>query len=264
MGRRKKHEEHVNHERWLVSYADFITLLFAFFVIMYATSTVDAEKLQQVVASIRGAMNLDTTGVDAPPVFDHPFMHDSPVRRDRGSITKGIETTAPLELVRVKEKVEERLKTLEGQRPPEGVITLEIVERGIRIRLLSAYFFDSGSSVLRPTAIPVVDAIGDVLTNISNKLRVEGHSDSAAGVDPFLNWQLSSDRALEIIRYFTEAHDIDPARQALAAYAHYRPITGNDSVEGRALNRRIEIFVLTQSSGVHMGEPDTSDAKGWE
>tara|TARA_B100000029_G_scaffold406600_1_gene407256 strand:- start:476 stop:1237 length:762 start_codon:yes stop_codon:yes gene_type:complete len=246
MGKRHKHEEHVNLERWLVSYADFITLCFAFFVVMYATSQVDAQKLIQAVSSIRGAMNLDTAGVDKPPIFENIVAGESPIIPNEAyPQQRGIETKAPAELARIKENLEDKLETIAGQRPPDA-IQLEVTEKGVRIRLLAAYFFDSGSKILRPEAVPVIDAIADVIEPIPNKLRVEGHSDGKVGRDRFKNWELSSDRALEVIKYLVRISRVDPTRMALSAYAHYQPITSNESDRGRALNRRIDIMIFTK------------------
>ena len=248
MGKKHKHEEHVNLERWLVSYADFVTLLFAFFVVMYATSQVDTKKMQQVVASIRGAMNLDVAGLDSPPIFDYEIATHSPNPPKGGfKAQAALESDAPAKLVKLKAEIEKSLDNVPGQRPPEDVVRLDVVEEGIRIRLVATYFFDQGSANLRPTAIPVVDAIAEVIAPLPNNMRVEGHSDSARGGNWFSNWEISSKRSLTVVRYLVQAHTVDPIRLAATAFANNRPIAQSETKEGRALNRRIDLFILNET-----------------
>ena len=251
--KKKKHEEHVNHERWLVSYADFITLLFAFFVVMFATAQVDHKRLKQVVGSIRFAMHFKGTGgLDRPPLFEGPSTERIFAQNMTGNPGKMQATLSErLNLLRVKEELEKKLNSGDGGkeeagRRSEGIVEVIVTESGIRIRMTEAYFFDSGSAVLRPDAMPVVDTIAEVLKPLQRHIRVEGHTDSegAGAHGRFTNWKLSAERALSIIQYLMVGFSYPPERLSLAAYAHTRPLTSNESAEGRALNRRIDLFVM--------------------
>ena len=241
---RKRPEEHANHERWLVSYADFITLLFAFFVVMYAISEVDSQRLKQVVGAIRFATHFEGTGgIDRPPIFEGPRPPPT-VTLDHDVPNPSRPDAARLEIIRIKEEIVHKLGTMADGHPIADVVEVTVTEEGVRIRLMAAYFFDQGSAVLRPEAIPVVDTIARVIQEVPHQVRVEGHSDDQGGKDRLANWRLSSDRSLTIIRYLLEGFRIEPARLSMAAFAQYRPVATNRTVEGRAANRRIDMFII--------------------
>ena len=238
-------------DRWLVSYADFITLLFAFFVVMYAVSKVDTEKMEQVVAGIRGAMDMEGSGGEKSPLFEgsqgqYMLGQDQPGNPGK----EGAATVMDKKLLKLKEEMEKDMSASVGRESKNDAVEFDVTERGIRIRLTAGYFFDVGSAALRPEAIPIVDGIAQVLQSRAELIRVEGHTDAQGSVDNMANWKLSSDRALSIVRYMIKGAKIDPKRLFLAAFAHYRPVTTNDTPEGRALNRRIDLFLLNPKEGV--------------
>ncbi len=253
--KKKKHEEHANHERWLVSYADFITLLFAFFVVMYAVSEVDAQRMKDVVGAIRFAMHFEGTGgVGEPMIFSGPQANQIFVNQHKVKSGGGIPISQRLDLIQIKEKLEERLNSGHMKDEATKSLQLAVTERGLRIRMLDAYFFDPGSSVLRPEAIPIIDSIAAIIKPLKHMIRVEGHSDSegSGGREEFINWEISTDRSLTIVRYLIEGYRIEPQRLSIGAYAHYRPVATNATEEGRALNRRIDMFVMTSGESVQL------------
>lgn len=257
MGRRKKkgHGGGGGHgsgsDRWLVSYADFITLLFAFFVVMYAVSKVDTEKMEQVVAGIRGAMDMEGSGGEKSPLFEgsqgqYMLGQEAPGNPGR----EGAATVMDKKLLKLKEEMEKDMSASVGRESKQDSVQFDVTEQGIRIRLTAGYFFDVGSAVLRPEAIPIVDGIAQVLQPRAELIRVEGHTDAQKSADDLMNWKLSADRSLSIVRYMIKGARIAPERVFLAAFAQYRPVTTNDTPEGRALNRRIDLFLLNPKEGV--------------
>ncbi len=227
--RKKKHEEHENHERWLVSYADFITLLFAFFVTMYSTSSVQEGKFRAVSDSAVSAFNpsnYSARKIEIGPKFPS---------------TKGSNTMLD-QIV----PIEEVLKDLENK----NKINIFEDPRGVVIRITDTALFDSGSAEIRKEAIDAVDRMADILSSMKENIHVEGHTDNRpinSVIFPS-NWELSSARATSIVRRFI-SHGVDPSRLTAIGYGEYRPIAGNDTQEGRGKNRRVDIVILNEKHG---------------
>ncbi len=252
--RRGQVEEHENHERWLVSYADFITLLFAFFVVMYAVSEVDARKMKKLKGSVQFAFNFaGTGGVREMAIFQGPSsgsMVDRPVvvpalvpnlRNEAGH--QGEERQLRQIAVRADQilAAEEELHKL-GQ-----VAEVELQERGLVIRLSIDYLFDPGRADISADALPIINRIADLLRNTDQDIRVEGHADSIPIHNSRFpsNWELSTARATNLVRYFVQMKQLPPERFSASGYGEYRPIASNERAEGRARNRRVEIVLLS-------------------
>ena len=242
----QQEDHHENHERWLVSYADFITLLFAFFVVMYATSNNDLEKQksfqQSVIANLKISGSGDQNGQNAGAAEGNVGGNESSdtfIPLD-GFPTRG----APIE---VKEYLGRLIdKKLEPE-DKEKIQDLRHDAVGVRIELASSQFFLPGGIKLKLSALKTLDKIAAILKQTDKKIIIEGHTDSTAiSADaPYeSNWELASLRATSIVRYFIKYHQIDPSRLAAISYADTRPLESNDSVQGRARNRRIEIYLI--------------------
>lgn len=239
--RAKKHEEHENHERWLVSYADFITLLFAFFVVLYATSSQNEEKEKSFEESIRAQFKMvgviggkeSHLGNPFGQVFDPLEMIP---RRDVGN--------AELEdyIHRILEKnmtEEERKATISGIRHDQT---------GVRISLSASTFFPSGSAKLRLPALKSLDKVAQILKVANRNVVIEGHTDDqpVVGGNVDTNWELGSLRATSVVRYLIKIHQMDAKKLAAASYADQQPLVPNDSEANRAKNRRIEILIINK------------------
>ncbi len=240
--RRKREEEHENHERWLVSYADFITLLFAFFTTLYAISQVDAKKLGNFVESLQVALNQKVKIIERPSqpaVFDRKTALIAPIAIKRAGMEK-------LSLEKLKEKLDRKLS---GKKMGKSVKTF-IDRRGIVITITDTILFDSGSDVLRKSAIPVMDEIAPELKGIPNQVRVEGHTDDTPinNARFHSNWELSTARATSIIRDFIEHYGFSPLKLSAAGYGEYRPVKPNDTPADKAANRRVDIVILNSES----------------
>jgi chemotaxis protein MotB len=238
---RKKKQRHVSHERWLVSYADFITLLFAFFVVMFATTQSDRHKEAQLAASIKVAFqqmglfdvrsqlatgdDARKTGASAPtPDLAQPLA------------------VTPQSLLMVKRQIE---AAAQGE-IDSGVIGIHEIPNGLVISLQEAGFFDSGVADIRPSALTVLNRIAAVLPRCV--LRVEGHTDNIPihTAQFASNWELSSARASSIARLLLVHPNVHAEDMSVAGYAEFHPATNNDTAEGRARNRRVDIVLLTK------------------
>ncbi len=240
MAKKKKHEEHENHERWLVSYADFITLLFAFFVILYATSQKDLAKQQEVQKSIAKAFDPmvefggligkfidlnDNQAIIPPPI---------PVVPQEGSIQE------------VQNAIERVLESEMGEKEFHDLVEVRHDRVGVRVALQASGFFDSGSTLIREESLAALTKIGKVLKATGRDLIVEGHTDNQpiSSSKYASNWELSAVRATTIVRYLISRHEIPAAKLAAIAYSDQRPLGPNDTPENRSKNRRIEVLIV--------------------
>jgi chemotaxis protein MotB len=251
MSRRKKHKEHVNHERWLVSYADFITLLFAFFVVLYASAQVDNKKVVQISAAIQG-------GFQQMGVFsgtgDGSGKPGASSMAPEGSIPKlahlvnDLSKQGPvhgeprLPLSSVKKELEKSL----GDEIRKHQVNLRVVPDGLVVSLSEVGFFNSGEAQLLPEAEPVLAHLAQVLAEGGFQIRVEGHTDDVpihnAHYDS--NWELSTARATSVVLMMVRKCGFEPNHLSVAGYAQYHPVDSNDSDDGRRKNRRVDLVIV--------------------
>ncbi len=240
--RAKKHEEHENHERWLVSYADFITLLFAFFVVLYATSNQNEEKEKKFEESIRANLKFAGGGLGGAA--------------NMGAGPLG-QVFDPLEMLQkrnigneeLEDSVERLLdKNMTKEERQSSVSGIAHDTSGVRIRLAASTFFPSASSKLRLPALKSLDKVAQILKLSNRNIVIEGHTDDQALVGGNLesNWELASLRATSVVRYLIKYHSLDPKKISAASYADQRPIVDNSTEENRAQNRRIEILIVNK------------------
>lgn len=248
MTRRRPPDEHENLERWLVSYADFITLLFAFFVVMYAISSINEGKYRILAESIVQAFR-DTPSNNSlielrarqPEVLDGG-------RRPIGRSQPQAAPPSP-ETERMKRVAKD---VLEAMAPlvDEGQVRVTQSPRGITVEINASVLFATGEAVLQPSSIATLTAVARVLAQVDNPIQVEGHTDNVpirSTIYPS-NWELSSARAGSVVRLFTE-HGVAPSRLVAIGYADNRPIDTNATPEGRARNRRVNILILHERRG---------------
>lgn len=251
MSRKKKHAEHANHERWLVSYADFITLLFAFFVVLYSSSQVDKKKMGQLSGAIQQAFQQLGVfeGKSVAPALDEGSAGADP--------SKGIskEELAPLPAEAKRSGPPDRQSLGDLQREIEKALAPEIQRHEIAVRrgpeglivsLREIGFFDSGSARMRRDSEDAFTRIATLLHDYSCEIRVEGHTDNVPIHNGQFasNWELSTARATEIIRLLITRYDVAPGRLSAAGFGEFHPVASNSNEEGRRQNRRIDIVVL--------------------
>jgi chemotaxis protein MotB len=244
---RKKQAEHVNHERWLVSYADFITLLFAFFVVLFASSQTDKKKQVKLAAAMQIAftpLGSFEAHSKTPPLTDlsAAALSDAPP----AALTPPLPPTTSLE---TPEETEKRLKKflaeqVAAKRIAPDSITMRITPDGLVISLHEAGFFPSGSAEVRASSVSILSLLAATLPK--NPLRVEGHTDNVPiHTSQFAtNWELSTTRATAIARILLDHGPIDPVNLSAAGYAEFHPVASNATEDGRTQNRRVDIILL--------------------
>ena len=261
--RARVHRSRVTHERWLVSYADFITLLFAFFVVLYAFARADEKKKAQLPQAIDSAF----TAMGAFP--DYSFKPGD-AKSARGAtasdtVVMGTQALTPTmvkdDLNRIRHELEQRLS---GQ-VAQHTVVIKMGRDGLVISLREAGFFNSGSATPRPEALPAVRKIGASLAGTVYDLRVEGHTDDIPIHNEQFdsNWELSSARANHIGRMLLELHAIPPDRLSAAGYAEFHPVDTNTTAEGRANNRRVDLVVLPRTAINFAASNSTSGTGVW-
>jgi chemotaxis protein MotB len=278
--KRKHEEEQENGERWLVSYADFITLLFAFFVTMYAISRVDGKKLGSAVESLQRALGSVISVQNSqrnPGVFSASLprpVHITPMNGDKGPLSK--EEIEKFE--KLTREIQSKMQGLypqtggpagerargnigRGETAPGNIgkgdiakgstgsgeqIKFIIEKRGLVIRVSDRLFFESGDASIRPDFIPMLDLLAGSFESIQNHIRIEGHTDSVPiNTARFpSNWELSTARATTIIRYLSNFH-INKERLSATGYGEFHPVESNRSAQGRLQNRRVDFVVLS-------------------
>ncbi|HUI75238.1 MAG TPA: OmpA family protein [Candidatus Acidoferrum sp.] len=257
MSRRRRGAGHSSRERWLVSYADLITLLFAFFVVLYASSQVDKRKVGKLALAIQVAFQqlgvFDTSNTQIPLSDSEaiPFSKIQAVENSERTADlerfvqpmKGVLT--PITNAPMKDIQAELEKALapEIQR---HVVEIKPTREGLVVSLREIGFFESASAVMRPSSRGAVDRLAAILSSRTESLRIEGHTDNVPIHNSRYesNWELSTARASELIKLFVERYHFDPARLSAAGYGEYHPVASNDTPEGRARNRRVDIVVL--------------------
>jgi chemotaxis protein MotB len=250
--RRRRDEHHENHERWLVSYADFITLLFAFFVVMYAISQVNEGKYRVLSDALIQAFQSDErqrqvlrpdpgAAPDGRAVIDLPLKRHADARRRR-------------EEARLKGIADDLRKVLEPL-VRDGQVQVTQSARGIAVDINAAVLFEPGQAELNEAAARSLWAVAQVLAGVGNAVEIEGHTDNspiANNVYPS-NWELSAARASRVVRLFAQA-GVAPDRLAAIGRGEYRNIAPNDTPEGRARNRRVTVTILSPSDGIGAAE----------
>jgi chemotaxis protein MotB len=243
MSRPKKHSAAENHERWLVSYADFITLLFAFFVVMFASSQADKSKAKQVSAAVREALETGKFGGAVAGLLGRTLNANPKKAPPKpGSPAIVAISQSPGDLAG-------SLAYLSRELQPEiqsGKVKVEMQARGLVISLREAAFFASADDAILATADSSLDKIAAAIDKLPNPVRLEGHTDSVPIHNARFqsNWQLSAARGIAMLELFTTHYNISSQRLCIAGYADTVPVEPNDSAEGRAHNRRVDIVIV--------------------
>jgi len=268
IARRKKPPEHISHERWLVSYADFITLLFAFFTTMYAISTVDAQKMGRMVMSVRASFenSLFSAGsdrltlsqnVDGAAGSSRGSTMIQSIRSSKASATAGL--GSPLKELKSSSRpggsdsperlladLRRSVETLVGPEALKDRVRTRMEGRGLVISLGEGGLFDSGSDTLKLGGIALLEVIAGSLVSTDNHVRVEGHTDNVPIHNSRFpsNWELSTARATAVVAHLIDKFGFAPDRLSAGGYAEYRPVASNETLVGRKQNRRVDIVVL--------------------
>jgi chemotaxis protein MotB len=229
-----------SHERWLVSYADFITLLFAFFVVMFASSQMDKGKIGKLAVAIQLAFK--TLGIFPSSSPRIPVNPQGPPTASLPSLTGLPDSTSPGSLAKLQKELEQAL----AGEITRGEVALKVGQEGLVISLREVGFFDSGSAEVKLKSEPSVARIAKVLEAHPYNVRIEGHTDNVPiHTEHFAsNWELSTARATEMTKLFITRYQFPPERLSAAGFGEFHPAAPNRTEEGRALNRRVDIVII--------------------
>jgi chemotaxis protein MotB len=265
--RRRHHEEHENHERWLVSYADFITLLFAFFVVMYSISSLNEGKYKVLSEALVGVFNEAERSVRPIPIGEQkpqtvrpadPLVKDS----DQTDAALGQASQDPLK------SIADDVNAAFGDLIASNQMTVRGNELWIEIELNSSLLFGSGDAMPSNLAFDLIDKVAKIVKPFDNPIHVEGFTDDQpiSSAQYPSNWELSSARASSIVRMLA-MDGINPARMASVGYGEFQPLTSNATADGRARNRRVVLVIsrnldvrrsLTGSGTAANAKPDAA------
>jgi len=242
MRRRRLHSA-ANHDRWLVSYADFITLLLAFFVVMFATNRADRNHAKALSESIQQAFKNGATFGVGRREENKPAVQNT-------KISPGLKEAPDTEKKPLLE-LEGSLRSLEATLKSEiesGAVHLSLEQRGLIISLEAAAFFPSGNDAISASSRPTIGKVADVLKRLPNALRLEGHTDSLPISNRRFqsNWELSAARSIAMLRVLNGEFGVERQRMAIVGYADTEAVGPNDTVEGRGRNRRVDIVIVSR------------------
>lgn len=231
-GSGNKAHEAAGMMRWLLTYADLITLLMIFFVMMYAISSVDSKKYNALRSSLQSALRTGA-GSSAVLPYDGASAIDLPAARQQ-------ENAAFSDII----------NKVQGAVPNQQAVAFSVDERGLTIRFLDNVLFDLGRAELRPDARQLLGPVAQALAGVNNYVRVEGYTDDLPinTVQYPSNWELSAARAINVTRYLIQQYGLDPKRFSSLGYGEYRPLYPNTSEQNRQKNRRVDIVILRASS----------------
>jgi len=253
----KKHEEHEkeNSERWLLTYADLITLLMIFFVIMYAMSNVDAQKYEVLSQSLEGA--LQPTGVGGSGSGGTASGGGIDVSQ---ALADGESDKVDPELIAAAEEITKLIR----EKNLQDKVSVSIQERGVVVGLMNTVLFDPGSTQIKPDAVPTLVAIGQIANGVHNYIRVEGNTDDVRVDTPQIpsNRKLSELRSTEVLKLMISQSGVAPDKISAVGYGEYRPSVPNTSAENRSKNRKVDIVIL--SDKLDKSESENADAAASE
>ena len=249
-------EENGSSERWLVSYADFITLLMVMFVVLYSMGQVDVKKYKQMAESMRNAFTLG----GAEDIVDPEINKTGGTLEDGQSkpiVVPGIPSEPPKSV-----EVAGQLTSMLTSQNLGSEVSVQTNVEGVLISLSEKLIFKAGSTEMPPESLPVLHTIADMVRSIDNQVRLVGHTDNTPPADPHYanNWELSTGRAMVVANILIE-DGIAPERLIVSGRGEYQPIFANDTPEHRALNSRVDIIIIYRVDSNVLGldsEPDTS------
>lgn len=258
MSRRRRHKEESGvPSDWLTTYSDMVTLLLCFFVLLFSFSTIDAEKWRQLLGSLQGNIGVLESGNALPPATTGDLLDELDVDPeeilDKGSDEQSMENDEFIELYKSMSKYLE-------EHDIQAELELSAAHTEILLRFKEYILFDTGKADIKPDARDILDGIANVLLEFDeqiHRIRVEGHTDSRP-INTYIyptNWELSGGRAVGVVRYFQDRHDIPGNKLSYAGYGEYYPIDTNDTPEGMSRNRRVDITIVRAT------EPEVIDTK---
>lgn len=244
--RKKKEKKGAPH--WMTTFSDLMTLILVFFILLFSFSEVDANKFRMISQSFSGVLDESSTLVPMDNPISSPITHDNPPVIDKNKTSgKDKENEKNKNQQSEMDKLQKKVQTYLKEQNLEGVIMVTRDERGIALVLQENVLFDSGNAVVKKEAQPLLDEVANLLITIPNMVEVEGHTDSQKILQPSQytsNWNLSGDRAANVVNYLVTKHNMSAERFKISGYADTKPVASNGTYEGRLQNRRVVIVIL--------------------
>lgn len=228
---RKRAEEHkAGAPEWMSTYGDMVTLLLCFFVLLFSFSTLDVQKFKAIVQSMSGSLGVMDSGMT---VSMEPLVNSFPA-------------DSPTEEIEEFNKLYEEISQYVKENNLEASITLQLDERGLLVRFLDNVFFDPGKADLKPGAREIITKVAEILKTNDKNVRIEGHTDNVP-INTYRfpsNWELSTTRAVNVVKFLIEENGIEAKRLSASGYADQHPVDDNSTPEGRQKNRRVDMVIL--------------------
>jgi chemotaxis protein MotB len=252
------HEEHVNHEAWVIPYADLLTLLMAMFLVLWSLGKTDAAKAQAVAAAFSAETGVGPSGgqlggsAEGAPTTQNASTAEVSALQAKVGDAAAIQHQADARQAGIKaerDELEEARRKIQAELEAKGLtdqVQMKLMPEGLIIVATEGLLFGPGSAALGEPGARAIDIIAEPMRAMTQPVRIEGHTDAtpiATGQFPS-NWELSSARASTVLRHFIERFAFPPARLSAAGYADTQPVADNATPEGRAANRRVEIVLI--------------------
>lgn len=230
MARKKKKPDDINTNAWMDTYADTITLLLTFFILLYSFSSTDNEKLKLIAAALKG----EITGIPMK-------LEDTPDISNE-DIEQGIGEKSPYEVL------VDQVQDIIDKNGLTDSVKIREEDAGVVLQLSESILFDLGKADLKPESTKILDIISGLIPSITNEIMVQGHTDNVpiSSARYNSNWELSTARAVSVVKYFIEVKGLDPTRFSATGYGEYQPLLDNTTPENRAINRRVDILIVQQ------------------
>ena len=236
---------------WMTTFSDMMTLLLTFFILLYSISSVDAVKFKNISASLQSVLMGEK---NSSILEEDGTVQDIPLDEPKFEESEAPDEVVPEEQLRVDKETLDMYEKVEEYVTEKGLladVTVSLNENGVFVNIKEAILFEPGRASLIAGGQELLDSLEDLFLQFENKIVVEGHTDDvpmSSAMYPS-NWELSSGRAIQVVRYLSEVKSIPNSRLSAVAYGEYRPMVPNDSAENRALNRRVNLLIIMEGDG---------------
>lgn len=268
-------DKHVNEERWLLTYSDMITLLLAFFIMMYTISNVDSSKYKALAENLSAFFNngqtvqttIDTSGESGSEysftASSNPADIIGSLQTPKPSASGDEQSSGTITLDKATQQIADKLNTLIQQNGIQASVSVHIEGRGVVVRLEEGMLFPSGSAQINTSAMDSMNKIAQIIMTTTNFIRVEGSTDNVPiSTSQFpSNWELASQRAINVAKLLIQ-DGVEPTRVSMTSYGEYRPVEPNDSEANKQQNRRVDIVFLNQNLNLSEPEAATPEPQG--
>jgi chemotaxis protein MotB len=248
----RRAETHVNHERWLVSYADFITLMFAFFVVMFASSHADKDKVQRISQAVERALEQGTVSARVSHILGGTPKQSATGNADLRGLRRTADAPVNERLAELMPSMRQLTAELRDE-IAQGRLQISLTPRGLVISLKEAAFFPTADATVSAESYATLAKLANTIRRLPNPVRLEGHTDSVPihNTKYASNWHLSAARSVAMLELFVTRFDIPAGRLAVVGYAETVPVDSNETAEGRAKNRRVDVTILNEAAVVN-------------